>query len=47
MYDLFGQGASARLAAQTLPARQLLRLQQIESGAMTIGFDAPGAQPPR
>ncbi|QBY53057.1 2Fe-2S iron-sulfur cluster-binding protein [Cupriavidus oxalaticus] len=36
------------IAAQTLrPANLMLRLQQIESGAMTIDFDAPGAQPPR
>jgi Fe-S oxidoreductase len=35
------------IAAQTLrPANLMLRLQQIESGAMTIDFDAPGAQPP-
>ncbi len=36
------------IAAQTLrPANLMLRLQQIESGAMKIDFDAPGAQPPR
>lgn len=36
------------IAAQTLrPANLMLRLQQIESGAMKIDFDAPGARPPR
>lgn len=35
------------IAAQTLrPANLMLRLQQIESGQMTIDFDAPGARPP-
>ena len=28
------------------PANLMRRLQQIESGAMAIDFDAPGANPP-
>jgi succinate dehydrogenase/fumarate reductase-like Fe-S protein len=36
------------IAATSLrPANLMWRLQQIESGEMTIDFDAPGAQPPR
>lgn len=36
------------IAAQSLrPANLMLRLRQIENGAMRIDFDAPGAQPPR
>jgi succinate dehydrogenase/fumarate reductase-like Fe-S protein len=36
------------IAAHSLrPANLMRRLQQIESGAMKIDFDAPGAQPPR